>query len=106
MLSHVYLAQAPTTEHLDAFSNSDFCKILFFLKFTFSDSKVDDSDEISITRAILRQAERISEQNIILKQIDREIISNQTVTYMSRHKNSPNFRLIEGLSLMVALDLA
>merc|ERR1712193_237178 len=38
-----------------------------------------DNDEINLTRAILRQAERISEQSAILKQIDRDIISNQTI---------------------------
>jgi len=38
----------------------------------------NQSDEINITRAILLQAERISEQNMILKQIDRDIISSQT----------------------------
>ena len=32
-----------------------------------------------MTKAILKQAERISDQNRIIKQIDRDIIHNQTV---------------------------
>lgn len=49
-------------------------------KCEWNESRIQN-DEIELTKAILKQAERISDQNRIIKQIDREIIHNQTIGF-------------------------
>ena len=49
------------------------------LRNVISDLAVDDENEVQLTKAILKQAERISDQNRILKQLDQDIEATQTV---------------------------
>jgi len=49
-------------------------------EFEWNESRTQN-DEIELTKAILKQAERISDQNRIIKQIDRDIIHNQTIGF-------------------------
>lgn len=49
-------------------------------EYEWNESRIQN-DEIELTKAILKQAERISDQNRIIKQIDRDIIHNQTIGF-------------------------